>query len=43
MMVAKETGLHPGALSDKKFNRNETFDPTQNKVETGARALKEES
>jgi len=42
MMVAKETGLHPGALSDGKVNRGETYDPTKNNVNTGARNFKEE-
>lgn len=37
MMVAKETGLHPGALSDTRYDRRETFDPTKNKVQTGAK------
>lgn len=27
MMVAKETGLHPGALSDNKYVQGEVFDP----------------
>ncbi len=37
MMVAKETGLHPGALSDKKFDRSETFDPSKNNIDTGTK------
>lgn len=37
MMVAKETGLHPGALSDKKYDRKETFDPTKMAVQVGAK------
>lgn len=37
MMVAKETGLHPGALSDIRYDRNETFDPTKIAVQTGAK------
>ena len=37
MMVAKETGLHPGALSDTKYNKGETFDPTKMAVQTGAK------
>ena len=37
MMVAKETGLHPGALSDGKVNRGEVYDPTKNKVNVGAK------
>jgi hypothetical protein len=37
MMVAKETGLHPGALSDEKYVKGETFDPTKMKVSVGAK------
>ncbi len=37
MMVAKETGLHPGALSDKPYVKGETFDPTKMAVQTGAK------
>jgi ATP-dependent Clp protease ATP-binding subunit ClpA len=37
MMVAKETGLHPGALSDTVYVKGETFDPTKMAVQTGAR------
>ena len=37
MMVAKETGLHPGALSDGKVNRGQVYDPTKNKVNVGAK------
>ena len=37
MMVAKETGLHPGALSDNKYDRSETFDPTKMTVSVGAK------
>jgi len=37
MMVAKETGLHPGALSDKVYVKGETFDPTKMAVQTGAK------
>jgi len=37
MMVAKETGLHPGALSDTKYVKGETFDPTKMAVQTGAK------
>jgi ATP-dependent Clp protease ATP-binding subunit ClpA len=37
MMVAKETGLHPGALSDKRYDRNEIFDPAKMAVEIGAK------
>jgi ATP-dependent Clp protease ATP-binding subunit ClpA len=36
-MVAKETGLHPGALSDNQYVRGETFDPTKMAVQTGSR------
>lgn len=39
MMVAKETGLHPGALSDNVYAKGETFDPTKMAVQTGARIL----
>lgn len=34
-MVAKETGLHPGALSDNVYVRGETFDPTKMVVQVG--------
>ena len=34
-MVAKETGLHPGALSDNNYSRTETFDPTKMSVQVG--------
>jgi ATP-dependent Clp protease ATP-binding subunit ClpA len=37
MMVAKETGLHPGALSDTRYDRGETFDPTKMAVQVGAK------
>ena len=37
MMVAKETGLHPNALSDNVYIRNETFDPTKMAVQVGAK------
>ena len=43
MMVAKETGLHPGALSDGKVNRGEVYDPTKNKVETGSKQFEEDT
>ena len=36
MMVAKETGLNPAALTDIKYDKKGAFDPTTNKVETGA-------
>ena len=36
-MVAKETGLHPGALSDNVYTRGETFDPTKMSVQVGAK------
>ena len=36
-MVAKETGLHPGALSDKVYVRGETFDPTKVAVQVGGK------
>ncbi|MFA5592933.1 MAG: AAA family ATPase [Micavibrio sp.] len=36
-MVAKETGLHPGALSDKVYVRSETFDPAKMAVQVGTR------
>lgn len=41
MMVAKETGMNPNAFSDEKINRNETYDPTLNKVETGGKNFNE--
>jgi ATP-dependent Clp protease ATP-binding subunit ClpA len=34
-MVAKETGLHPGALSDNVYVRGETFDPAKMAVQIG--------
>lgn len=37
MMVAKETGLHVGALADKPYARGETFDPTKMVVQTGTK------
>jgi len=37
MMVAKETGLHPGALSDGLVRGGEVYDPTKNKVSTGGK------
>lgn len=36
-MVARETGLHPGALSDNVYVRGETFDPTKMTVQVGAK------
>lgn len=36
MMVAKETGINPAALSDTKISRGEIYDPTKNKVESGS-------
>ncbi len=36
MMVAKETGLNPGALTDMELtHRDQVFDPTKDKVTTG--------
>lgn len=35
MMVARETGLHPAALSDKVYVKGETFDPTKMAVQVG--------
>lgn len=37
MMVAKETGLHPGALSDQNYTKGEVFDPTKMAVQTGSK------
>lgn len=37
MMVAKETGLHPGALSDNVYAKGEVFDPTKMAVQVGAK------
>lgn len=37
MMVARETGLHPNALSDIKYNIGETFDPSKMAVQVGQR------
>jgi len=37
MMVAKETGLHPGALSDGLVNKGEVYDPTKMQVTTGSK------
>ncbi|PZO88777.1 MAG: ATP-dependent Clp protease ATP-binding subunit [Micavibrio aeruginosavorus] len=36
-MVARETGLHAGALSDNVYVRGETFDPTKMAVQVGTR------
>lgn len=36
MMVAKETGLNPAALTDSKMTKGEVYDPTKNKVTSGA-------
>ena len=36
MMVAKETGLNPGALTDMKLSKPESYDPNKNKVDTGS-------
>lgn len=37
MMVAKETGLNPGALTDMELtHRGDVYDPTKNKVTAGA-------
>ncbi len=36
MMVAKETGINAAALTDMELNTKQTYDPTKNKVETGA-------
>lgn len=41
MMVAKETGINPAALSDMKIDKSEVFDPTKNKVSTGAKNFQE--
>jgi ATP-dependent Clp protease ATP-binding subunit ClpA len=43
MMVAKETGLHPGALSDGQVNRGEIYDPTKNKVDTGSKHFEDDA
>ncbi len=37
MTVARETGLHPGALSDVKYGKNDAFDPTKMSVQIGAK------
>lgn len=37
MMVAKETGLHPGALSEGAVDRGEVFDPTKKMVDIGSK------
>ena len=43
MMVAKETGLNPAALTDMKMsNIKEAYDPTKNKVDTGAKTFIED-
>ncbi len=42
MMVARETGLHPNALSDIKYNIGETFDPSKMAVQIGQRDSGEE-
>jgi len=37
MMVAKETGMNPNAFDDTKFDTSETYDPTKNQVNFGAK------
>ena len=37
MMVAKETGINPAALTDDKISKGEVYDPTKNKVTTGSK------
>lgn len=37
MVIARETGLHPGALSDTKYAKNEAFDPTKMAVQIGTK------
>lgn len=41
MMVARETGLHPGALSDNTYVKGETFDPTKMAVQVGQKDFKD--
>lgn len=41
MMVAKETGMNPNAFSDKKFDNDEVYDPTINKVDIGGKNFNE--
>ena len=41
MMVAKETGLNPAAFTDMKMSKMAAYDPTKNKVETGAVSFSE--
>lgn len=36
-IIAKETGLHAGALSDTRYAKTEAFDPTKMTVQTGAK------
>lgn len=35
MIISKETGLHPNALSDTKYALGQTFDPTKMNVQVG--------
>ena len=41
MMVAKETGLNPAAFTDMELTKTEAYDPTKNKVNTGAVSFNE--
>ncbi len=41
MMVSKETGINPGALTDMELGKNHVYDPTKNKVETGSKNFKD--
>ena len=36
MMVSKETGLNPAALTNMKIEKGRVYDPTKNKVDTGS-------
>ncbi len=41
MMVAKETGLNPNALSDTRYDLGQTFDPSKMEVQVGTRSFEE--
>jgi len=42
MMVAKETGLHPNALSETPLDLDSVYDPTKNVVDTGSHVAAED-
>jgi ATP-dependent Clp protease ATP-binding subunit ClpA len=42
MMVGKETGINPSALTDQILDKNATYDPTKNAVDIGAKNFQEQ-